>query len=731
LPAAAQNRPKVGLVLSGGGAKGIAHIGVLKALEEAGITPDYITGTSMGSIVGGLYAAGYKADELRAIVERMDWDVMLSNKVPFNEVVYEEKYYANRYLLDFYYANRKLIFPKGIIEGENLIRLFSQLTRPVHGLDFDQLPIPFACIATDIVKGQAVVLRRGSLAMAMRASMSIPSIFTPVRIDDKLLVDGGLIQNMPVNEIKKMGADIVIAVNVSIGLEPEAELSSPISIITQSAFIAAAHEAEAQGKLADILIKPNVAGISTGSFNLSSIILARGDDAGKEYLDRFKRLADSLNRLGPARSAVVIPKAPDAYEFREVMVSGVDDPDQERFILGKLNVTPNTTVTINELEHRMATLYATRYYQRIWYEVLGTPDSRILKVHAVANPQTQFKFSYHYDSENKGGIVLNATFRNKLLPRSRLVLEADLASFPRVTLDYLKYLGARQNFAAQITGVYNNTELPVLTNRGGQEGSFSSRYFGAIARLQTARFLNSALGVEALYSHMMLKPKIGGDDIRDINWIKYNYATFGIYHRFDNTNDRYFPSRGLRSEIILTATPKVSGSLLLLDTIQQDARWLGPLFYSDNIYAGAATIEPFIPVSPRFTILAKARYRKSNMPEGTLNLGNYDYVGGFLPNLPNSHEYYGAAVKEYLVASYLYGRVGLQYRALSKLYLAAHYNVLYAHDDLEGILSGKNFRQGFAVSAGYATPIGPLKFFLAKDPDRDAWQASLAIGFYY
>ena len=211
----AQDKPKIGLVLSGGGAKGLAHIGILKSLEEAGITPDYITGTSMGSIMGGLYAIGYSADEIKQIVLEADWDQLLSNKSSLDEVVFEEKDYYNRYINELNFSGFKLELPKGLIEGQKLSNLLSKLTRPVHNIeDFSQLPIPYACVAVDIETGLSVVLNKGSLARSMRASMAIPSVFTPVEIDDKLLVDGGIVRNFPVEENLEMGADYIIGVFV-------------------------------------------------------------------------------------------------------------------------------------------------------------------------------------------------------------------------------------------------------------------------------------------------------------------------------------------------------------------------------------------------------------------------------------------------------------------------------------------------------------------------------------
>ncbi len=213
-------RPKVGLVLSGGGAKGLAHIGVLRAMEKAGLTPDYITGTSMGSIVGGLYAIGYSADEIDSIVSTVDWDELLTNEIPLSDIAIEEKEYYGRYIAELPIEGVKVSLPKGLIEGQKLTELLTRLTRPAHGIsDFSKFPIPFACVAANIETGLPEVLNKGFLPEAIRASMSIPTVFTPIEIDDKLLVDGGLVRNFPVQEVLDMGADIVIGVFVSSDLE--------------------------------------------------------------------------------------------------------------------------------------------------------------------------------------------------------------------------------------------------------------------------------------------------------------------------------------------------------------------------------------------------------------------------------------------------------------------------------------------------------------------------------
>ena len=255
----------------------MAHIGVLKAMEEAGIYPDYITGTSMGSIIGGLYAIGYSAADIDSIARQMNWSRLLSNEIPLNKVAFEEKSYYGRYIIEFPFRNKKLGLPRGLIEGQELTIQMSNMTRPAHHIsDFNDFPIPFACIGANIETGKAKVLNTGLLPEALRASMAIPTFFTPMEIDSNIYVDGGLIRNFPVQEVIDMGADIIIGVSVSSGLEPRDKLNSMVAVLSQAAFIASALDTEEQIKLVDIMISPNLEGYSTGSFNSTYGIIKRG-----------------------------------------------------------------------------------------------------------------------------------------------------------------------------------------------------------------------------------------------------------------------------------------------------------------------------------------------------------------------------------------------------------------------------------------------------------------------
>ena len=673
-----QQRPKIGLVLSGGGAKGVAHIGVLKAMEEAGLTPDYITGTSMGSIMGGLYSIGYSADEMAEIVTTIDWDQVLTNKIPLDKVTFEEKDYYGRYLLDFYLKNKKLQFPSGVIDGQALIELFSEITRPVHDIsDFNDFPIPFACVATNIVTGEPVVLNKGLLAMSMRASMAIPSFFTPVKIDGNLLVDGGLVRNMPVDEVKAMGADIVIGVFVSSDLNSEEELTSLVSILSQSAFINSAFDTREQLKKCNILIEPNLEGYSTGSFHDSPEILQRGMESGKEYYEIFKHLADSLKQFGPLHK-VVKPAIQDSYIFDSIEIDG-NKGITDDFIIGKMKLKAGKELSIEELNKRIEMTYGTQYFERVTYQILGEQGHRILKINVVERPNIEFRFSYYYDSENKGGIIANATFRNVILNSSRLIFETDLSAQPKIFMNYFKYLGKKQNFALGLSGLYNKNEFPFYDTTGVRTSVYSSEYVSGGIKLQSTNFRNSTYGVELKWSSINLKPKVGIYNTPvvpgyEITQIKYSSTIFGAFYRFNNLNDRYFPTRGLSSNIEATISLNADGKFS-----GNDEYWNSYLtgLIEKNTFTGLeADIVPIIPISKKFVLLSKAKLKLSSLDDDNQNVTEFDLIGGFTPDLVNANEYYGAGIKEYYLANYFYGRLGVQYEVIRNIFVQAHFNIV-------------------------------------------------------
>lgn len=299
----APQRKKVALVLSGGGAKGTAHIGVLKVLERAGIPIDIITGTSMGSLVGGIYACGHRANEIDSVVRQLDWSLLLSDRNDLKHQSLREREKQNTYVI-----SKELTFGKtvkrrggGFISGKNVVALIDAYTAPYHdSIDFNQLPIPFACVATDVVDYSEQVFHSGIIGQAMRASMSIPGVFSPVRTGDRVLVDGGLTNNFPTDIARQMGADIVIGVDVQSELKGASELTSASTILLQIVDHNCKHKYEENLALTDIHILVNTKGYSSASFSEAAVdtLIRRGEEAAMEHWDEFVKLREEIGVSG-------------------------------------------------------------------------------------------------------------------------------------------------------------------------------------------------------------------------------------------------------------------------------------------------------------------------------------------------------------------------------------------------------------------------------------------------
>ena len=310
------HRPKIGLTLSGGGAKGLAHIGILKALDSAGLKVDYITGTSMGSIIGALYAIGYPADSIEKMARSINWDFILSNQAPLRTLFMEEKDEYNKYTVELPWVDHGFRLPTGVLQGQELWLKLSEMFFPVYNQkDFSKFCTPYKCIGTDVGNGEAVVMSKGEITSAIRASMAIPSFFTAVDYDNKKLVDGGVVRNFPVRDVKEMGAEFVIGSNVAGGLLTSDKVTNAIQVLLQVAFFREAQDHKEEVGLCDIYVPFEMPQYNMGSFAQSDEILNLGIEEGRKLYPRFKQLADSLNALYGAEPFVANAVGENSFEL--------------------------------------------------------------------------------------------------------------------------------------------------------------------------------------------------------------------------------------------------------------------------------------------------------------------------------------------------------------------------------------------------------------------------------
>lgn len=361
--------PKVGLALSGGGARGIAHIGVLAELERIGLKIDYIAGTSMGSIVGGLYAAGYTPEQMKSIVEQVEWKLVFSS-TPQRRLLRYDKKGDSQYLFEAGIKLDEIVLPGGILSGYKLDALLNGVCLPVADIrDFDNLTIPYRAVATDIVNGDTVILAGGSLAEAMRISMSIPGVFPPYQYQGRLLVDGGLTQNLPVETVKAMGAEVVIAVDVSTPLRDRGNLKNFIQVLDQTVAIQMIKATERQAALADLVIRPDLSAYKSGEFEKAEGILAAGTQAARSQAGALRALAGKKGILLKQYTRAGL-KPVEGVVVAKVTLDG---PRAFRSELKRMApFPPGERVTVDQLDQTVQKLYGLGNAQSVSYEILPT-----------------------------------------------------------------------------------------------------------------------------------------------------------------------------------------------------------------------------------------------------------------------------------------------------------------------------------------------------------------------
>ncbi|MFK8028704.1 MAG: patatin-like phospholipase family protein [Gammaproteobacteria bacterium] len=376
------NRPSVGLVLSGGGARGAAHVGVINVLEELNIPVDCIAGTSMGAIVGGLYASGLTADQLEDVLYGLDWVDALQDSPSRRNRSFRRKQDDVNFLIDFDVGFRdgKIRLPRGLVQGQKLNLLLRELIAPVEGIStFDKLPIPFRAVATDVENGAMIVLGKGDLVSAMKASMSAPGVFAPVEIDNRILVDGGIANNLPVDVVRAMGADVLIAVDIGFPLLERDELDSAIALTNQMLTILIRRKAEQQLNsltTRDIAILPDLGDIGSADFNRSADAVPLGEQAARSQYDSLKALSAKAADYQRYQAGKLQRRDFRTRKVRNITIK--DDSEwSDRVLNGNLRLFPGEEINLETLQADMSRLYGLDTFQLVDYQIEHVNDELV------------------------------------------------------------------------------------------------------------------------------------------------------------------------------------------------------------------------------------------------------------------------------------------------------------------------------------------------------------------
>ena len=545
LPAA---RPKIGLVLSGGGARGLAHIGVLRWFEERRIPVDYIAGTSMGGLVGGMYATGMTPEEMRAFVERMDWDAALGGTPAHDELTFRRKEDRRSYQSDIELGGRRngLQARSGLNPGHRIGLVLDRLTLPYTSVrSFDELPIPFRCVATDMLAAKPVVLKGGSLSQALRATMSLPGIFTPVELDGQVLADGGLLNNIPTDVAKEMGAAVIIAVDVGTPLGDRQTLDSLFGVLSQSIGVATIENDRRSLRQADIIVAPDLGNYTLLDFNAAAPLADLGYEGAQQkalVLEKFalseaewrQHLAERRARM---RGAV---PAPTSLE-----VAGVDRKEAGE-IRERLEGFVGQLFEPERLEEDLTLIRGQGRYDSLGYEY-ARDDPQRLVIRAQRKPYgPPFLIpSVEVDGSDVNRVEFTVGGRLTMFDLggygSELRTDVKVGSRTLLTTEYYRPLGETKFFVA-----------PRLFYERGTEDLYLNR--SRVAEYQTNRYgLNLDVGY-ALNRESELR---AGYDIGYVNSrvrigdpllpaLSGGVSSAGLRYAYDGQDSAIVPTRGVR-----------------------------------------------------------------------------------------------------------------------------------------------------------------------------------------
>ena len=715
-----KNDVKVGLVLSGGGAKGFAHVAVLKVLEEAGVRVDYIGGTSMGAIIGALYASGYKAQQLDSIINTIDFDKILRDELPRKSKPFYEKESGEKYALTLPIKDKKIGIPTALSEGQSVLNLLTRLLQHVDHIDeFSKLPIPFVCIATNLETGKQEVLKKGFLPEAVKASGSFPTLLAPVEIDGKLLTDGGIVNNFPVEEVQALGAEVIIGVDIQSGLDKKNDLNSAVKILNQIVGFQMYKTLAHKHDVVDLLIKPKMDGYSVISFDKIDEIKQEGDRASREVFEQLKDIAKSQDHS-------VVTKTNTSYSpnFHVKSIDITGNKNYTRaYILGKLNLKIKDSTSYENLVESVNNLSSTGNFESIQYKIDKDGDGSILKFIVRENRVFNYlQLGAHYDNVYKTGILLNLTSKH-------LIYKNDVVSTDLVLGDNLRY-----NFNYFIdNGFYTSFGIKSLYNRFNANVNFDEANVNKInlvyedltnqMYVQTVFGRKFALGAglehkkltaftETISSVENYQPS---KNPNKLYFDKSNYFNLISYFKIDTYDKKYFQKHGAYLDI--------------------DFRWyLTSSNYNKNF-------QPFSQLKGQFGMV-HTFYDKLTfhfITDAGITMGNnenraLDYnVGGYGDNFINNLiPFYGYDLASINENAFLKSMLTMRYEFLPKNYFSATANYSRVENDLfnEGRIF-ENTNSGYMLGYGIDTFLGPIQINYAWSPDHSEKFWYLNVGYWF
>lgn len=708
-----KKQPKIGLVLSGGGAKGLAHIGILKEIDKAGLQIDYIGGTSMGAIVGGLYAAGYSGEQIQNLVNTMDLNDILQDVLPRNALPYFEKEFGEKHAISLPVTDKGIGLPRAVSKGQNVLDLFNLILSPVDSIqDFSRLPIPFFCVATDAETGNMVLLEKGSLPLALRASGSFPTLLNPVEMQGHLLMDGGIANNFPSDIMKQKDVDIIIGVDVQSDLIKREGLNSVITILNQIVSYDIYEQSRKGEQDCDVYIKPDISMFSVVDFDKPQGIMAQGDEAGSLYRNTLDSLA---NLQSKKRTRPLLQRNDESFTIKSIEVSGAQNYTPA-YVKGKLKMRNGDHINRQELTKRISFLAATDNYEKIDYKI---KNDTIFFDLLEKKRQAELRLGAHYDELYQSSVLVTYNHKRLLINNDELSVDLMLGDQVRFNVNYFVDNGFYTSYGLKTR--YNhfrtNTRFSFEDNPNVSQIELNYHDFTTEVFLQTTFGRKFAAGVGAELKNLQITTEtlIGANNQR-ITFDNSNYLNFNAYLKLDTYDDPSFPTRGLFADV--------------------GGKWYAAS--SDHLH----NFKPFVQLGGRIgfatTFWDRWTFQYTNDAGFTFENPESEvfdfYMGGYNQNYINTFvPMYGYEFAQLSGNSFLRSEFLLRYRMLKNNYISfiANYgrvdeNVFSDGRDLfEDVLSG------YAVGYSMDTILGPIEVKYSWSPENREKYWLFNLGFWF
>lgn len=727
--------PKIGLVLSGGGAKGLAHIGVLKAIERAGLHIDYIAGTSMGAIVAAMYASGYSADQIEKISRETHWMELINSRTRLADISIEDKDEFDNYTVSLPMKGFVPQINTGFFMPYQVMLRLQEVFYPVYKVtDFSQLDIPLRCIATDIATGNAVVLDRGDLAFATRSSMAIPGVFSATDYNGTKLVDGGIVRNFPVRDVIDMGADYVIGVNLFSGLTPAESINNMLDITLQITNFRDAADLTEEKAACDMIIEPDVSRYNAASFAAQDTILAIGDSIGVEFEPLFRQLADTLH------NAFNVPYAPTQRMkpyFSQVRITGFEidglEKTNRKLLIHALDLHPGSHYTPEEFTEAIRRAMSTGYYNNLNYQLIPDGDvgnDVIFKCHVTENPMSFLKVALSYNTFTNASIFVDYQRRSLLGRLSTTDFKLAISKDFRFRFRNRTLFGVKDNHYIDFEFDHARFEVPTYDDPTITSNIYDYNHNDVSVLIGHASSAKSDIAFKLGWEHFHVSPDVGTADDRIEGHIHNLYAS--VTRRYNSLDRKFLSQSGVqhRASILVGGFPQYhlhKGHSL--DSLRSQ---------------GLNDFKFFVRFNARFEFNQHLteHFSLTEVLSGAASYADRAFVhqtalGGPHRHLPAHQEFYGLMTAHKYESTFLAARLTAQCNIFADLYLLAHLNSAVTFKSLDRYINDhqhfepKEWLHGGGISLAYnLLDALPMDFTLMYSPD-DKFNVHVNVGYFF